>query len=52
MEEVQYGTIRIGQIVKLFADGIGFDALLNSVKDELKDSTKKEFSGLKMKKEE
>lgn len=46
MEEVQYGTIRIGQIVKLFADGIGFDALLDSVKDELKDSTKKRIQRL------
>ncbi len=27
MEKLQYGTIRIGQIVSLFNDGIGFDAL-------------------------
>ncbi len=41
MEELQYGTIRIGQIVKLFADGIGVDALLDSISDNEKASTKK-----------
>ena len=32
--ETQYGTIRIGQIVKLFTDGIGLDALLESVSEK------------------
>ncbi|MDD5929357.1 MAG: hypothetical protein PUC37_06070 [Spirochaetales bacterium] len=41
MEKIQYGTIRIGQIVKLFVDGIGFDALLDSVPESEKESTKK-----------
>lgn len=39
--ETQYGTIRIGQIVKLFADGIGLDALHESVPEKEKASTKK-----------
>ncbi len=41
MEEMQYGTIRIGQIVKLFTDGIGLDALLESVSEKEKSSVKK-----------
>lgn len=41
MENIQYGTIRIGQIVKLFTDGIGLDALLESVPEKEKASIKK-----------
>lgn len=41
MAEIQYGTIRIGQIVKLFVDAIGFDALLDSIPESEKESTKK-----------
>jgi len=38
---MQFGTIKIGQIVKLFANGIGLDALLESVSDKEKPSVKK-----------
>lgn len=41
MEGMQYGTIRIGQIVKLFTDGIGLDAILESVSVKQRASTKK-----------
>ncbi len=41
MSDIQYGTIRIEQIVKLFVDGIGLDALLESVSDKEKASVKK-----------
>ena len=41
MEKTQYGTIRIGQIVKLFTDSIGLDALLESVSEKEKASVKK-----------
>ena len=41
MNEPQYGTIRIGQIVKLFTYSIGFDALLESVPNKEKTSVKK-----------
>lgn len=34
MEQIQYGTIKIGQIVKLFSDSIGKDALLSYVTDK------------------
>ena len=39
MEQIQYGTIRIGQIVKLLSDSIGMDALLYN--EPKKDSTTK-----------
>ena len=39
MEQIQYGTIRIGQIVKLLSDSIGMDALLYN--EQNKDSTTK-----------
>lgn len=38
---MHFGTIRIGQIVKLFTDGIGLDALLESVPEKEKASVKK-----------
>ena len=34
MEQMQHGTIKIGQIVKLFSDSIGMDALLSNVNEK------------------
>ncbi len=38
---MQYGTIKIGQIVQLFTNSIGFDALLKFVPDKERSSVKK-----------
>ncbi|MBQ5536527.1 MAG: hypothetical protein IIU02_01230, partial [Treponema sp.] len=38
---MQFGTIKTGQIVKLFTDSVGLDALLESVSDREKASVKK-----------
>ena len=51
MEEIQYGTIRIGQIVELFVDSIGLDALLENVSNKEIDSKKAMIKRLRNEKE-
>ena len=35
---MQYGTIRIGQVIKLMVDSFGEDALLDSLKENERDA--------------
>lgn len=51
MENTQYGTIRIGQIVKLFTDSLGLDALLDSVSEKERASAKKMIQRLEKEQE-
>ena len=43
---MQYGTIRIGQVIKLMVDSFGEDALLDSLKENERDSWHRKINRL------